>query len=199
MIYVSWCFGIERLTHLNNSYSIINKNVWISQINHTYANVTYVTLLWRKLSVCSCCRLSQNVYTIQLCRSFSFSLLIYSLLVLIYQEALCCVRFNYKVKETNAWNTVQSMLFYVSLSFRHIFLSVLAFIAVYCRFKFHNRINTIIETNTDLDNVQEYAQWWYFIVPVVWYAIDYAKKGQNMCNKMPQSKLNTISCIKYVL
>ena len=37
MIYISWCFGIERFSHLNNSYIIINKNVWTFQINHTYA------------------------------------------------------------------------------------------------------------------------------------------------------------------
>ena len=37
MIYISWCFGIERFSRLNNLNSIINKNAWIFHINHLYA------------------------------------------------------------------------------------------------------------------------------------------------------------------
>ena len=68
------------------------------------------------------------------------------------------------------------MLFHDSLSFRHISLCI----TFYAHFKFHNQISTMTETNTDLDNVQVYAQCCYFIVPVVWYPIDYAKKV-NIC------------------
>ena len=75
-----------------------------------------------------------------------FFIYLVNLFIIVYQETLCYVRYICKVKETNAWNTIQSMLFHVSFSLRHIFLSVLAF-------KFHNQINTMIETNTDLDNV----------------------------------------------
>ena len=63
-----------------------------------------------------------------------------------YQEKLCCVRYIYKVKETNALHAIQSTLFHVSLSFRH---TVSLCINFYVHFTFHNQFNTMIESNTD--------------------------------------------------
>ena len=43
---------------------------------------------------------------------------------LIYQETVCYVCYIYKDKELNVRNTVQGMLIYDSLSFKHFFFSL---------------------------------------------------------------------------
>ena len=68
------------------------------------------------------------------------------------------------------------MLCHVSLSLGLCFLSVLAFIHIS-----HNQFTTMIETNTDLDNVQVHAQCWYF--GLVSYRL--RDKGPKICNEIP--------------
>ena len=65
------------------------------------------------------------------------------------------------------------MLFHVSLSLGLFFSLCIRF---YAHFTFHNQFNLMIETNTDLDNVQVNAQCRYFLVSLVWCPIDYATK-----------------------
>ena len=65
-------------------------------------------------------------------------------------------------------------------------------ISFYAHFMFHIQFNTMAEINTGLYNVQIQEKYWYCIILVVWYPIDYVKMVQ-ICVQKCHSQSKTLN------